>query len=97
VLCSVADPAKAFSGSILERDIIHYRQVRSGTYKMLNPFPGSSDFMKSSQNLKKAIKCEQSKRKGYPQKQKTYHDLSKIPCHLTITADGKPFLTLIPE
>jgi hypothetical protein len=53
--------------------------------------------MKSSQNLKKAIKCEQSKRKGYPKKQKTYHDLFKIPCHLTMTADGKPFLILIPE
>ncbi len=58
---------------------------------------GSLDFMRSRQNLKKAIKCEQSKRKGYSQKPKTYHYLSKIPNHLTITADGKPFLILIPE
>jgi hypothetical protein len=56
--------------------------------------PGSSAFMRSSQNLKKAIQRERSKKKGYPQKAKTYQDLSKIPDHLTITADGKPFLIL---
>jgi hypothetical protein len=63
--------------------------------------PGMLAFMRSGQNLSKAIQRERSNAKGYPKKPKSFDDVATIPDHLSATGDGQPFVllndTVIPD